>query len=150
MSNDNFIEIVDNILLRHLPLKYRYVRANDCPFMNKELRKTVMLRSKLRNRFKKHETESAKVAYKKQRNICTNLFREAKSDYYSNLNPSSITDNKKFWKTAKPLFSEKVMSMESTTLVENVTMYNNDSNVTQIFNQFFSNVVKILNILPMM
>ena len=38
--------------------------------------------------------------------------------------------------------------MESITLVENDTIYNNDSNVAQIFNQFFSNVVKNLNILP--
>ena len=96
-----------------------------------------MLRSKLRNRFRKYETESAKVADKKQRNICTNLFRKAKSDYYSNLNPNSITDNKKFWKIVKPLFSEKVMSMESITLVENDTIYYNDSNVAQIFNQLF-------------
>ena len=80
MSNDNFIEIVDIVLLRHLPPKYKYVRANASPFMNKELRKTVMLRSKLRNRYKKHETESDKVAYKNQRNICTNLFRKAKGD----------------------------------------------------------------------
>ena len=148
MSNDNFIEIVDKVLLRHLPLKHKYVRANDSPFMNKELRKAVMLRSKLRNKFNKHKTDSAKVAYKKQRNICTNLFRKAKSDYYSNLNPCSITDNKKFWKTVKPLFSEKVMSTESITLVENDTICSNDSNVSQIFNQFFSNVVKNLNIVP--
>ena len=58
MSNDNFVEIVDNM---HLPLKHKYVRANDCPFMNEELRKAVMLRPKLRNRFKKHETESVGV-----------------------------------------------------------------------------------------
>ena len=148
LSNDNFIEIVDNLLLRHLPLKYRYVRANDSPFMNKELRKAVMLRSRLRNIFNKNKTDSAKAAYKKHRNICTSLFRKAKSDYYSNLNTNSITDNKKFWKTVKPLFSEKVISAESITIVENDTIYNNDSDVSQIFNQFFSNVVKNLNILP--
>ena len=148
LSNDNFIEIVDNLLLRHLPLKYQYVRANDSPFMNKELRKAVMLRSRLRNIFNKNKTDSAKAAYKKQRNICTSLFRKAKSDYYSNLNTNSITDNKKFWKTVKPLFSEKVMSAESITIVENDTIYNNGSDVSQIFNQFFSNVVKNLNILP--
>ena len=148
LSNDNFIEIVDNLLLRHLPLKYKYVRANGSPFMNKELRKAVMLRSRLRNIFNKNKTDSAKAAYKKQRNICTSLFRKAKSDYYSYLNTNSITDNKKFWKTVKPLFSEKVISAESITIVENDTIYNNDSDVSQIFNQFFSNVVKNLNILP--
>ena len=74
MSNGNFIEIVDDVLLRHLSLKYKYIKANDIPFMDTE---AVMLRSKLRNRFYKHKTASSKVAYKKQRNIFTNLFRKA-------------------------------------------------------------------------
>ena len=91
-------------------------------------------------------TESAKIAYKKQRNICTNLFRKAKSDYYSNLDPRNITDNKKFWKTVKPLFSEKVLSTESITIVEKGTIYTDDSDVSQIFSHFFSNAVKNLNI----
>ena len=38
--------------------------------------------------------------------------------------------------------------MGSITLVENDTIYNNDSNISQLFNQLFSNVVKNLNILP--
>ena len=46
MCNDNFIEIVDKRLSRHLPLKYKYVRENGSPIMNKELRKSVTLRSK--------------------------------------------------------------------------------------------------------
>ena len=146
MSNDEFLDITINVLERHAPLKYKYVRANDGPFMNKELRKAVMLRSKLRNRFNRVKTDSAKAAYKKQRNICTNLFRKAKLDYYSNLNPRSITDNKKFWKTVKPLFSEKVLSTDSITIVENDTICTNDSNVAQIFNEFFSNAVINLNI----
>ena len=68
-----------------------------------------MLRSKLRNIFNKNKTDANNASYKKQRNVCTNLFRIAKSLYYSNLNPCNITHNKKFWKTVKPLFSEKVM-----------------------------------------
>ena len=139
MSNDEFIDIVVDILQRHEPLKYKYVRANDGPFMNKELRKAVMVRSKLRNNFNRNKTDSAEVAYKMQRNKCINLFRKAKSDYYSNLNPHSITDNKKFWKTVKPLFSEKVMSTESITIVENDTICTDDSIISRIFNDFFSN-----------
>ena len=118
-----------NVNDRSLPLKYKYVRANDSPFMTKELRNAVMLRSRLRNRFNRFKTATAEVAYKRQRNICTNLFRKAKSDYYCNLNPFSITDNKKFWKNVKPLFSEKIMSTEGITII------------SQIFSHFFSNVV---------
>ena len=146
MSNDEFIVTANNILSKHLPLKYKYVRANDSPFMTKELRKAVMLRSRLRNRFNRFKTATAEVAYKRQRNICINLLRKAKSDYYGNLNPCSITDNKKFWKAVKPLFSEKIMSSESITIIENDTICTNDSNISQIFSNFFSNVVTNLNI----
>ena len=96
MSIDIFIDIAINVVERPAPLKYKYVRANESPFMTKELRKAVMLRSKLRNIFNKNKTDANNASYKKQRNVCTNLFRIAKSHYYSNLNPYNITDNKKF------------------------------------------------------
>ena len=51
MTNDEFIDIVNNVLERHAPLKYKYLRANDAPFIHKELRKAVILRSKFLNRF---------------------------------------------------------------------------------------------------
>ena len=115
-------------------------------FVNKEIRKAIMLRSHFLNIFNKEKTDSARNDYKKQRNICTNLFRKAKKDYYSNLNPSSVTDNKTFWKSVKPLFSEKIMSTENITLVENNIICGNDGQVSEILNEFFSNAVKNLNI----
>ena len=41
------------ILNRHAPLKKRYIRANNAPFINKELCKAIMVRSTLRNKFLK-------------------------------------------------------------------------------------------------
>ena len=146
MPNDEFIAIFMDILERHAPLKYKYIRANEAPFVNKEIRKAIMLRSHLLNIFYKEKTNSARDAYKKQRNICTTLFRKAKSDYYSNLNPTNVTDNKKFWKSVKPLFSEKVVSSENITLVENNAICGNDGQVSEILNQFFSNAVMNLSI----
>ena len=147
ISNEEFSDIAMHILEKHAPLKYKYIRANQSPFMNKKLRKAVMLRSQLRNKINKEKTNSSKEAFNKQRNICTNLLRKAKFDYYSNLNPSNVSDNKKFWNTVKPLFSEKVMSNENITLVENNNIYGDDKRVSEIFNEFFSNAVKNLNIM---
>ena len=93
------------------------MRANESPFMTKELRKAVMLRSRLRNKLNRANTLSAKLTYKKQRNLCTHLVSKAKKYYYSNLEPSCISNNK-FWRTVKPLFSEKVLSNENIILVE--------------------------------
>ena len=38
-----------DIFNRHVLIKKRYIRANEAPFMSKELHKTIMKRSRLRN-----------------------------------------------------------------------------------------------------
>ena len=56
MINSSFIEptaIFMKLLNRVIPLKTKYLRANCSRFMTKELNKTIMLRTKLRNRFLK-------------------------------------------------------------------------------------------------
>ena len=42
------------------PLKSRFIRANQAPFMNKEIQRGVMVRSKLRKKFLKSRSESDK------------------------------------------------------------------------------------------
>ena len=133
-----------DILNRYAPLKFKYIRANDCPFMTKGLRKAIMLRTKLRNKFNKERTTLSNVAYKRQRNLCTSLVKTAKREYYGNLNPA--VDNKQFWRTVKPFFSDKVMTSENITLFENGDILEDDKKVSHVFSDFFSNAVKNLNI----
>ena len=78
------------------PLKSRFIRANQTPFINKEIQRTVMVRSKLRKKLLKSRSESDKKAYNKQRNKCVSLLRKTKKAYYSNLNVRNIVDNEKF------------------------------------------------------
>ena len=49
--------------------------------MNNERRKAVMFRSRLKNNYYKDKSDLSKLAYNKQRNKCTHLFRKAKRDY---------------------------------------------------------------------
>ena len=47
----------------HALIKRKYVLANDGPFMTKELRKAIMHRSKLKNRYTYNKNEGNHKAY---------------------------------------------------------------------------------------
>ena len=75
--------------------------------MSKTLRKAIMKRSKLRNTFNKKRSSENWQNYKRQRNICSNILRSTKKAFFEALNINEINDNKKFWKTVKPFFTDK-------------------------------------------
>ena len=53
-----------------------------------------------------------------------------------------ICDNKKFWKTVKPLFSEKSAKKSKIVLIQNNEIINDDLEVAETLNVFFTDVVK--------
>ena len=83
-------------LNNHAPMKIKYIRANNSPYMNNELSKAIMVRSRLRNKYLKLKTIESRDAYKKQRNYCVSLLRKIKKNFYEHLNPNLISDNRKF------------------------------------------------------
>ena len=113
--------------------------------MTKDLNKAIMKRSKLRNTFLKEKSYSARKTYTSQRNICVNLLRKTKKNYFANLDVNSITDNRKFWQTVKPLFSNKLPHKETINLSENGQILNNDKEIAITFNNYFSNIIKKLS-----
>ena len=141
-----FEAVVMNVLNGHAPVKKKYIRANDGPFMTKALRKEHMHRTKLRNEYNDDKTEENIKAFKKQRNKCVKLLRKAKFDYYKNIDLGNLTDNHKFWKTVKPLFSDKVQVNSAITLIEDGKMVSEDSEIAEIFNHFFANITESLGI----
>ena len=127
-------------------MRTKYVRANNAPFMNRNLSKAIMTRSRLRNKFLKNPNEINKTNYNRHRNYCVNLLRKEKKKYYSNIDLKLLTDNKKFWKTVKPLFSEKHNISRKITLIDDDNIISDDNRVAETFNDFFSNAVAILGI----
>ena len=117
------------------------MRGNNQPFVTKELRREHMKRTRLLNRYRKNRNEENEVAYKKQRNFCSNLLKRVKSTYYGSLRPSDITDNKKFWGNVKPLFSDKCALKDDITLnvktgVFKEEIISDDDHLAHIFNNF--------------
>ena len=105
-----------------------------------------MNRSRLRNKFLNNPNEINKINYNKHRNYCVNLLRKEKRKYYNNIDLKFITDNKQFWKTIKPLFSDKHNISRKITLIEDDEIISNDVKVAETMNDFFSNAVDKLNI----
>ena len=70
--------------------------------MSKALRKAIMFRSKLKNKYKTNRTGENRDSYKNQRNFCVSLLSQTKKDYFNDFNIENITENKAFWKNIKP------------------------------------------------
>ena len=98
--------------------KNKFIRANNSNFVTKNLRKAIMKRSKLRNKYLRERTNEAKSLYNKQRNLCVSILSKNKREFFGNLNNKIVTDNRKFWKTISPLFFEKAFHRERITLKE--------------------------------
>ena len=143
---DTFKLIFMELLNEHAKIKKKYVRANNAPFMNRQLSKAIMNRSRLKNRFHKNPSKENELKFKKQKNYCVNLLRKQKKKYYKDLKLESITDNKRFWKTMKPFFSDKNCMNKKITLIEGDKILSNDIEVAETMNDFFSNAVKSLDI----
>ena len=105
-----------------------------------------MKRSNLRNKYLKSRSEEDRQRFRKQRNLCVSLLRKTKRSYYSNLNEKNVIDNRKFWKTVKPMLSNKFVNNEKITLVDNEKIITNDKEIAKVLNDFFSNIIKTLNI----
>ena len=103
-----------------------YLRANHPKFISKDLSKEIMLRPKLRDKFLKDKTDKARTKYRKQHNICVNLLRRAKRNYFNDLDLSNVTDNRKFWKTIRPLFANKIKVKNKITLNEDTKSTNDN------------------------
>ena len=76
--------------------------------MTKTLRKAIMKRSKLRNKFNEERNFENWSEYKCQRNLCSNLLKQSKKRHFNSLNVNDVTENKKFWKTIKPSLQKKL------------------------------------------
>ena len=93
--------------------------------MTKELHKAIMKRSRLRNKFLKDRTENN-----------TTVIWTLKE----------LTDNKTFWKTIIPLFTKRPLKGGKINLIENGKNISNDTELCDIFNGFFSNIIFELDI----
>ena len=141
-----FQNIFIALLNKHAPIKKKIMRFNNNPFISKTLRKAIMHRSKLKNIYNKYRTEDNWANYKKQRNFCVNLLRKTKTEYFQKLNVKDLSDNRKFWKTIKPFFSNKDLNSNKLMLKENNRLITEEKELATVMNTFFVNITESLDL----
>ena len=117
------------------------------PVMTKQLSKGIMERSRLRNNFLRKRTDENKIFYNRQRKelLCIS-FAKFKREYYKNLNIKNVTDNELLWKSVKPSLSDKSRIRDRINISEKGKILKTESETAETLNNFFSNIVKNLNI----
>ena len=96
-----------------------------------------MKRSRLRNKFLRNRTEENKILYNRQSNYCISLLQKCKTGCYENLNIINVTDNKLFWKSAKPLLLDKSRIRDRINIREKGEIFKTESETAETLNSFF-------------
>ena len=146
-DTNSFLETVNSVLDKHMPIKHKILRGNHKPHVNKELKKAISTRSRLRNIANKTGNNDDIGKYKKQRNYVKGLNAKTKKEYFASLNPKQLEINKKFWQKFKPYFSSKYTSVEKLILVENRSIISDDIQLSNILIDHFSNITNNLDIM---
>ena len=108
--------------------------------MNKALRKAIMTRSRLKNKFNENSSAKNWNSYKTQINFCLKVLHQTKEKYFNNINVTKVPDNKTFRKSVKSLLSNNIL------LVQRNEIVNNDGKIAAIINSYFTNITKHMNL----
>ena len=146
MRSDKLQEILTGTFLQHAPIKIKRLRANNAPFIDKTLSQAFLKRSQLKNKKQKNPTQENIEAFKKQRNLTVSLVRKARKEFFNNLDPKIVNDNKKFYSVLQPHFTGKSKLKSKITLVENNEIISDDQKIAEILNNNFVDAVSNLGI----
>ena len=81
--------------------------------------------------------------YFRNKEISLYHFCEKLKKYFSSLNMNIVIENKLFWKMVRPFLSNKTISSEKITLIDDDELIADEQKVANSFNDFFSSLVTI-------
>ena len=105
---ENLTLIVPDIsIYPYSPLKKKFIRGNQAPFITRNLRKEIYTRRRFRNKFCKSPTKENEKLHKKQKNKCVALRRNCIKEYFHSITKNNIVTNKKCWNFMRPFLINK-------------------------------------------
>lgn len=86
------------------------------------------------------------MLYKKQRYYSVSILRKITTNQYANLVKKGVFDNKAFWKVIRLLHSDKTNAKKQINLGEKVEILKTNSEISEVSNTIFRNIVQNLEI----
>ena len=142
-QRDLFSDIFRTILDHHSPLKTERIRDNQAKFMTKERSKSIMNRSRFKNRYLRWPSRENVLAYKKAKKLCNSLNEKVKKTYFGKATEHEIVDSKKFWSTVNLfLLSKRLSHNNDITIKIYDKIIEDKSELAKTFNLHYMNIVK--------
>ena len=116
--DNTYVEVLNS----HPPIKKKLVRDH-APYMSKVLRKAIMKRSNLENKYRNNSTSENREIYRKHKNYCSRLYKKERKKYYAKLDLKNITDSKRFWNTIKPFLTGKGVNSQNSHFSKVIRFY---------------------------
>ena len=74
------------------------------------------------------------------------MVRQARINFFTNLDIRQVQDNRRFWKTVKPLLSSKSKSSDKIALTEHDSIITNNEEIAETLNDYFMKIADSLKI----
>ena len=85
-----------------------------------------MLRSQLKRKFNNNKSEENSRNNKQQGNYCVKLLWKTRTKYLQKMEINKVNDNKMFWKTVNPRFSNKFKTVNTIIVTEGDIIMKNE------------------------
>ena len=133
-----FDKLFNEITEFHAPTKTKTIKQHQLPYMNGDLRRAINVKAMLRKKFYKSRCNHSWTKFKNQRNLVNRLKRQAKKTYFDkHCNNVYESNDKPFWKTVKPFFSNGGCSTANISLQEQNQLISEPNEVCNVLNNHF-------------
>ena len=129
-----------DVLDQHVPLKKKWIRGDQLPWISPDLLREISHRNKLFKRHKRSPTSTSWDDYKLQRNKVTSLQRNALKRFCCDASLSARHPGE-FWRKMKPLLpTSSGKNIQGVILVEGSSVVSVPGCVAEVFIDYFSNI----------
>ena len=133
-----FLEVV-NV---HAPLKTKIVRGDDAPLVDKQLRKAIYTRTRLKYKIHKNSSKENKTTYKKQRNLSVSFRRKCIKTTLKT-HGKRFNNQQEFLEVMKSFLTNKgFFGNNNIKIIYKNKIICDEKQLTKLFNSYHINIVE--------